>query len=244
MKIQILSDLHLEFGTRDYDFPQADVLVLAGDIHTGINGIKWVLDKALKIPVIYVLGNHEYYRHSYPKLLNEIRDSIRGTSLYILENKAICLDGITFQGCTLWTDFQLTGKPALASYECEQRMNDYRLIRRDPTYSKLRPADTQLMHHQSVRWLEKSLSSSQTKSNVVITHHAPCIKSIPLEFQNDPISAGFASNLENLIRNAGPELWIHGHIHRACDYLIGGTRIVCNPAGYPFETIDGFKKEF
>ncbi len=243
MKIQILSDLHLEFGMREYDFSRADLLVLAGDIHTGVNGVKWLLSKALKIPVIYVLGNHEYYRHSYSKLLREIMDSARGTSVFILENEAISLEGITFYGCTLWTDFQLTGNAAVASYECGQRMNDYRLIRLDPEYSRLRPTDTQRMHYQSVRWLEANLGNGLTKTNVVVTHHAPSIKSIPPEFQNDPVSAGFASELGKLVLKAGPQLWIHGHIHNACDYMLGDTRIVCNPAGYPFETINGFNKE-
>jgi Icc-related predicted phosphoesterase len=120
-------------------------------------------------------------------------------------------------------------------------MNDYKMIRRDPSYSRLRSIDMHVMHNESLRWLEKSLNESTSKTNEVVSHHAPSIKSIPEKYRNDLVSAGYASDLENFIRKTKPDLWIHGHIHEAIDYTIGDTRVICNPKGYPGENADGFR---
>ena len=70
---------------------------------------------------------------------------------------------------------------------------------------------------------------------MVITHHAPTARSVGLHFQGHPLNAGFASNLEHIIRRYQPALWIHGHMHDAVDLQIGATRVLCNPAGYEAE---------
>jgi predicted phosphodiesterase len=75
MKIQIISDLHQEFGYTDLSFNNADIVVLAGDVNLGTKGIEWVKAKISGKPVIYVLGNHEYYKGSYPKTLHKIKRS-------------------------------------------------------------------------------------------------------------------------------------------------------------------------
>ncbi|MFC0426563.1 metallophosphoesterase [Chryseobacterium scophthalmum] len=75
MKIQIISDLHQEFGLSDLSFDNADVVVLAGDINLGTQGIEWIKTKIPDKPVVYVLGNHEYYKGSYPKTLNKIKEA-------------------------------------------------------------------------------------------------------------------------------------------------------------------------
>ena len=71
---------------------------------------------------------------------------------------------------------------------------------------------------------------------VVVTHHAPSALSLghDLQFQ-DAVRAAYASNLEELVAGSGAALWVHGHIHRAADYSVGGTRVICNPRGYPDE---------
>jgi len=241
MRVHILSDIHLELGEREFDFSKPDLLILAGDIHMGLKGLAWILERVKDIPVIYVLGNHEYYKNSYPKLVHKIKQSAKGTNVHILENESIILDGITFHGATLWTDFELLGDPRVAGFECQQKMNDYHLIKRDPSYSKLRSVDMHVMHKESLQWLEKSLSESISKTNVVVTHHAPSIQSIPEKFRNDLVSAGYASNIESFIQKTKPDLWIHGHIHEACDYYIGQTRVISNPKGYPGENADGYR---
>ena len=243
MRMQIISDIHLEFGPREFDFTQPDLLILAGDIHIGQKGLEWISERVKKIPVIYILGNHEYYRNSYPKLLNKIKQTAEGTNVIVLEKDSICIEGITFHGTTLWTDFELFGNPRIAGFECQQKMNDYYLIKRDPSYSRLRSIDTYIMHNESLKWLDRSMSNSITKTNVVITHHAPSIKSMTERCKEDLLSAGFASNLEEFIIKTKPNIWIHGHVHESSDYFVGQTRVVCNPRGYPDEKVDGFQQQ-
>lgn len=244
MKIQVISDIHLEFGVREFDFTKADLLVLAGDVSIGMAGFTWISERVKNIPVIYVLGNHEYYKNSYPKLLHKLKKAAEGTNIHVLENDSVVFDSIAFHGCTLWTNFELFGDPTIAGYECQQKMNDYHLIRKDPSYSRLRAIDTHVMHNESIKWLETSLNESKAKINVVVTHHAPSIKSVKEADRNNLISSAYASNLENFILRTQPKLWIHGHIHEQSDYFIGQTRVIANPVGYPGETVDGYKDDF
>lgn len=243
MKIQIISDIHLEFGIREFDFSKADLLILAGDVSIGMAGFTWISERMKSIPVLYVLGNHEYYKNSYPKLLHKIKKAAGGTHIHVLENDSVCFGDISFHGCTLWTNFELFGDPRVAGFECQQKMNDYQLIRRDPSYARLRSIDTHLIHNESIKWLEKSLSESKSKINIVVTHHAPSIKSVKEKYKDDLISAAYASNLEDFILRTQPNLWIHGHIHEASDYYIGKTRVICNPKGYPGENAGGFRED-
>ncbi|MCF8357850.1 MAG: metallophosphoesterase [Prolixibacteraceae bacterium] len=235
MKLQIISDIHLEFGLRDFDFTGCDLLICAGDIHLGEKGLQWLLEKVNNIPVVYVLGNHEYYKNAYPKLLIKLKEQAAGTNIHVLENDSFQFNDVTFHGTTLWTNFELYGNFDLACFNCEQRMNDYRLIRRSPSYSRLRATDTLAIFRKSFAWLKKSFSESKTGKNVLVTHHAPSIRSVAPAYKTDVVSAAFASNLEGFILDTQPNLWVHGHIHTASDYTIGSTRVICNPVGYPFE---------
>ncbi|MEH0153374.1 metallophosphoesterase [Limibacter armeniacum] len=240
MKLKIISDLHQEFGFNDLSFDNADIAILAGDIHVGIKGIEWIINKITDIPVIYVLGNHEYYKGAYPKTLNKIKALSEGTNVHVLENESVEIGNTTFHGATLWTDFSLYGNPRQYGIICQSKMNDYHKIRRDPSYSKLRTIDTFRIHNQSVLWLENSLSNTTTKSNIVVTHHAPSIKSLPDIFKDNPLSAAYASNLEGLINTYQPDYWIHGHIHTPTRYHIGHTEVICNPHGYIDEKYNGY----
>lgn len=243
MNIQILSDIHLEFEDFEIDVSNADVLVLAGDIHIGDKGLQWALDNVRQIPVIYVLGNHEYYKHVYPKLTHKLRVLSQNTNIHLLEDDFVQIDNVTFYGSTLWTDFELYGDPRIAGYQCQQVMTDFKKIRKEPSYSKLRSVDVAMINKKSVRWLESEVKS-KTRKSVVVTHHSPSAQSIPRQYENDILSASYASNLDNLVRELEPDLWVHGHMHETCDYLIGKTRVVCNPRGYPDERNPQFDPTF
>ncbi|KKO47609.1 phosphoesterase [Arsukibacterium sp. MJ3] len=232
MKLQILSDIHLEFGNFDLPSTDADVLVVAGDLHTGTKGAEWLLAQNFDIPVIYVLGNHEYYKQTYPVLHEKVREVLAGSSVHFLENQFVDIDGVRFHGMTLWTDFEISGDARLTGFECQQRMNDYKKIKRAPTYSKIRPQDISVIHKQSLNWLENSLAQSTTATNVVVSHHAPSIKSVPEHAQTNPIIGAYVSNLEETIQRHKIALWLHGHIHTNADYYVHGCRVVCNPHGY------------
>ncbi|WP_313156804.1 metallophosphoesterase [Sphingobacterium multivorum] len=240
MKIHIVSDLHREFGYNDFDLNLADVLILAGDTDLGVKGISWLKSLSLDIPIIYVLGNHEYYKGAYPKTLYKIKDAASNSNIHVLENESLEIDHVCFHGCTLWTDFSLKGNPAAYGSLCQSRMNDYKKIRLGDNYAKLRSIDTFRIHQTSRQWLTESLSVSEAKHNIVVTHHAPSIRSLPMKYLDDPISAAYVSDMEDLIIKHKPSYWIHGHIHTPVNYKIGNTEIICNPHGYINELYNGF----
>ncbi len=243
MRIKIISDLHQEFGISNLDFSNADVVILAGDTNLGTKGIEWAKQHIKDSQVIYLLGNHEYYKGSYPKTLHQVIEASLNSNVTVLENKCVEIGGVRFHGATLWTDFSLFGSPVEYGIICQSQMNDYRQIRRDPSYSKLRSIDTFKIHQASKYWLQESLEESIGYKNIVITHHAPSIKSVPDAYQNDPISSAYASNLEDMILKYQPLYWIHGHIHTPVRYHIGKTEVICNPHGYIDEKYNGYDKD-
>lgn len=248
MKLLIASDIHLEFGERwmppDIDY---DVLVLAGDIHVGTRGYKlyrgW-MDR----PLLYVAGNHEFYGRVLPATIREFHGlGAEGERVlsFFLEKSTAEIDGVRFLGCTLWTDFEVFGcdRRDEAMAVAVRTMRDYWKIyvaKDGPTKVLLSPHDTLRFHKQSREWLAKELAKPHDGPTVVLTHHAPSVRSIPPRYRDDLVSAAYASNLEPLIEEFQPAAWIHGHTHVGVDYHIGATRIVCNPRGYPGETFVGY----
>jgi Icc-related predicted phosphoesterase len=240
MKLWILSDLHLEFADISLPKVDADVVILAGDTHIKDKGLEWAINAFPDIPVLYVLGNHEYYGSAYPKHLNHLKEQAKGSNVSILENDTVTIDKVTFLGCTLWTDFQLYGDPRIAGYEATQKMLDYKKIKLSPNYTKLRSLDTANIHYKSVRWLRSQFDENTDDKKVIITHHAPSEKSVPRQYIDDILSAAYASHLEPLVESSNVALWVHGHMHTASDYHIGNTRVLCNPRGYPGERDTNF----
>jgi len=240
MKIQLLSDLHLEFECYTYPEVECDVVILAGDIHTKTQGIQWAMENIPDKPVIYIAGNHEYYGKTYPKLIDTAKEVARGSNVHLLENEVLTLNGVNFLGCTLWTDFELFGDPRIAGYHCQQAMNDYRKIKKLPGYSKIRSIDVAGIHRESKAWLTKELEARKSQKNVVVTHHGPSLKSVSAEFQNDLTTAAYVSQLESFIEEYTPSCWLHGHMHNSSDYLIRDCRVLCNPKGYPGEENSDF----
>lgn len=240
MRIRILSDLHLEFGPAGLPEVAADVVVLAGDVDKGTRGIDWAIERFAGTPVVYVVGNHEYYGHALPQLTEKLRLAAAGTNVHLLENRSVSIGGITFFGCALWTDFDLHGNRRLAEIEANVQMTDYRAIRVSPHYRRLRPADTAAFHLASRRWLERELAAPAAGPRVVVTHHAPSARSLVPGTRHLPVSAAYASHLDALVEASGAGLWVHGHTHNAVDYRIGATRVVSNPRGYPDEGVAEF----
>ena len=243
MKIQIISDLHQEFGITELSFDNADVVVIPGDVNLGIKGFHWIQSRIKDKPVIYVLGNHEYYKSSYPKVLNKLKILAKNTNIHVLEDSFIDIDDIRFHGCTLWTDFSIFGDPMEYGIICQSVMNDYKMIKHDPSYSKMRTIDTYKIHQISRKWLDESLRDSKKSKNIVITHHAPSLQSVSEQYKNDPVTAAYASNMEDFIFKHQPNFWIHGHIHTPIRYQLGKTEIICNPHGYIDESYNGYEKE-
>lgn len=243
MRIQIISDLHQEFGSTELFFGNADIVVLAGDVNLGTKGVEWIKETIADKPVIYVLGNHEYYKGSYPKTLNKIKSAAQNSNVFVLEDSFVDIENVRFHGATLWTDFSIFGNPVEYGMLCQSKMNDYKMIKRDPSYSKLRTIDTFKIHQFSKTWLKESLENSKGLKNIVVTHHAPSLKSSPECYKQDPLTSAYVSDLEGMILEHQPLYWIHGHIHTPCRYTIGETEIICNPHGYIDEKYNGYQKE-
>lgn len=249
MRLQILSDLHLELGAgspgdvarrRGLVIPDvgADAIVLAGDIAGGTDGVRWAAHTWADRPVLYVPGNHEFYDREVGRVLEACRAAARGTTVHVLDHDAVTIHGVRFLGATLWTDFALFGDPAHAEAEAARHMLDFRVIQ-GPGGGLLRPHETRVWHHEARAWLEHALAAGATPT-VVITHHAPHPRS---DRVGDAASAAFVSDLSAVIGRYRPRLWIHGHTHACEDYRVGGTRVVSNPAGYVDETT-GFDAAF
>jgi len=240
MKIWLFSDLHLEYADlrRPLAIPDADVCVVAGDLcRTPANGVHWLARHIPpEMPCIYIAGNHEFYGGSIKEGLEDGRAAAaKFENIHFLEDDSVIIRGVRFLGATLWTDYRIEGSPEIAMHHARVRMNDYRKIalQRNP-WKRFLPEDAHKMHQNSRRFIEDVLRSDPTPT-VVVTHHLPHPNSIPSRFKGDLLNAAYVSDLSNIIEDGRPALWLHGHTHDSCDYLVGNTRIVCNPRGYQDE---------
>jgi Icc-related predicted phosphoesterase len=236
MKIQLASDLHLEFLGRHFPgetvirpVADADVLVLAGDIHVGTAAIDLFRD--WPVPVLYVVGNHEAYGLCLDDVREQLAIATRGTSITVLERDTADYGGVRFLGCTLWTDYLLLpdrSQQALMSHAAT-RLNDHRRIRlrNGDLFS---PEQALAEHLASREWLSKELAKPYDGTTVVVTHHGPHPLSVHPRYEGDDLNAAFVSNLTELLGRA--DYWLHGHVHDSFDYLVEGCRVVANPRGY------------
>lgn len=244
MKIHVLSDLHTEFAPFHPPQTEADVVVLAGDTATGTAGIDLAREWFPGRPVLYVAGNHEFYRESTPRLCRKLAEAARATGIHYLENREVVIGGVRFLGCTLWTDFELFGERHNSMAAAQAAMNDFRLIRVDPEYRRFRPADARVSHLISLDWLVRMLETPFDGPTVVITHHAPSLRSVNPPYREHPATPAYASDLEYLL-DGRAAMWIHGHTHVCLDYEVGGTRVLSNQRGYAdVDEVAGFDPEF
>lgn len=231
MRALIASDLHLEFGSQTRLSPfltaarEADILLLAGDLVNTPADLESFLRK-LPCQAVIVPGNHEYYGQDITTALPQYRSAAKRAGCVLLENEQLILGGVRYLGCTLWTD--LADGQQAENYD--RMINDRRWIR-------LRGAafTSEVMrgvHQESVRWLESRLAEPFDGPTVVMTHHAPSYLSSHPRWAGSPINGAFSSNLDELVMTYQPDLWVHGHHHDPADYLLGRTRVLCNPYGY------------
>ena len=242
MRLHLLSDLHLEQGDFWPPAVDADLMVLAGDVARGTRGVDWARRWARGRPVAYVAGNHEFYGHRLPGLIGELRQATAASPVRLLENDELIVDGVRFLGCTLWSDFDFGGPEHRADSMklCAQLVNDYEHITYSPRNRKLQPRDTRMCHLSSRRWLQTQLATPHDGPTVVVTHHAPLIRSRPLDPRIRALAGAFASDLTGLMGRERVSLWIFGHTHRAADLDVRGTRVVSNPRGYTHQPVMHF----
>ena len=232
MKIHLLSDLHLELN--DYEptdaATDADVIVLAGDIHTKARGVSWAFQ--FNKPVIYVPGNHEYYGGHLDNTLQKMRDLSANTNVHVLDNDSLIIDGICFLGATAWTDYSATSNIPLAEFDAQAKMNDFKKIRARG-YQKSTIPDFVTRNHKTKNWLRQKLDNNQSVKTVVVTHHAPCTLSLNKEYDITHLDAAYANCWEELVYDS--TIWLHGHTHYACQYDLSDAQVYCNPRGYRAE---------
>jgi len=239
MKAWIFSDLHLEFQ-QPFRFtppPGAEVIVCAGDILTKgiIPSINWLAATyAGKIPVVFVPGNHEFFGASLTESIRDAREyAKRFPNIHLLQNEAVVIGDTRFLGGTLWTDFRLSDHdPGAKMAYAEYAMKDYRRIKfsKQP-YRRFKAANAFREHVETRDFIAREFPRSSMKT-VVVTHHAPSARSIPVDDRGDPEAAFYASDLEGMIEAVKPKLWVHGHVDRHVTYKIGDTDVIANPRGY------------
>ncbi|MGZ8184220.1 MAG: metallophosphoesterase [Methylobacter sp.] len=225
MRINYFSDIHLEFASLKAPDNDADIIVAAGDIGVGTQGVDWL--KALNKPVIYVAGNHEFYSQEYQQTLQLIRNQCAGSNVYFLENDCLIFQGVRFLGSTLWTDLFVEGEKKAEALG--KTLNDFRRIQFAD-----QPFDAEKfshLHQHSKAWLEQQLAQPFSGKTVIITHHAPSQWS-----WNDSPHAlkkiAYCNDLKPLLHEYEIAVWFHGHVHSRMDYRISGARILSNPRGY------------
>ena len=247
MKIQIVSDLHLEFSDINIQNTKgANVLILGGDImlaekvlkpesEYGVRFRDFLKRVSFQFPhVIYIAGNHEFYGGYWSKSLEQLRMACGvHDNIYFLERDTKIIDDVVFVGGTLWTD--MNKFDPLTLHAVRDMMSDYRAINNDAKgFIKLKPADTCERHRQTRDYIKQIVSDNKDKKIVVVGHHTPSFQSCHEQYSNDYIMNGaYHSDLSNImLDNPQIKLWTHGHTHHCFDYVIGETRVVCNPRGY------------
>lgn len=249
MKAWVISDLHvMNAGILPLTIPDADICVLAGDVSGSIHVTMECVERQIApfMPIILVLGNHDFYHSSVDGALEYARRVTRNSSITVLENESAVIGSVRFLGATLWTDYMIAfggSQPKLPPLERrdvainfgQRHLTDYRAIYGSNSYggSGLITPDEIIGRHEASRhFITNQLSTKFDGKTLVVTHHAPSPRSRDIRFLGQPTNAGFLSDLDEVIRDGKPDFWIHGHIHRFFDYRMGNTRVLCNPKGY------------
>lgn len=209
--------------------------------------------------VILIMGNHEHYHGDFAATAGRIRAMIAEaglTNVYLLDCEVRVIDDVTFIGGTLWTD--MNHSDPLTLYHMTSMMNDFRVVensnrvvnyktyeqingvdnRERPIFktrtAKFSPEDAVEEHAKMKSYIQHIVEGKWDQKFVVVGHHAPSRMSTHPRYVNETImNGGYSSSLDEFIL-AHPQirLWTHGHTHEDFDYMIGSTRVVCNPRGY------------
>ena len=220
MKVAFFSDLHLDFIKAKYwplmldrivqQAESVDLLVNAGDNANDIDSAaSFYIEKRINdtnIPYVRVMGNHDFYNRSGWE--NE------DVSLFSHSDKIVA-------ATTLWTDCH---DDPLVKWYFQRNMNDGSCI--DDF-----DVDRMCSLHKKLR-----VQIFESKPEIVVTHNPPSLLSVGPKFVTEHIAnRAFIPDLSNQILDSGIKLWICGHVHHKHEYMLGDTKVVCNPFGYPGE---------
>ena len=197
--------------------------------------------------VIYIMGNHEYYHSDFATALTDVRRKLAHLSnLYIMERDVKVIGDVTFIGGTLWTD--MNNSDPLTLYHMRTMMNDFRVITNSTTpvhfktsegefrtrVGKFSPEDAVSEHVKMKQYIQSVVQGNHDTKYVVVGHHSPSRLSTHEMYKNDTVmNGGYSSDMDDFIQDHPQiRLWTHGHTHHEFDYMIGETRVMCNPRGY------------
>jgi len=262
MKIQLLSDLHLEAHPHftPQPAPDADLLVLAGDIGSYQAGsrlaelgdpdfglARFAPARGWPTPVLFVPGNHEYDGLDFDEAHARLRASCERLGITWLERETHVWRGVRFIGTTLWSDFDALGPlAAQASPHATAALLAQQLKARDKAF---RAADFYLRKTGGTRGGEPFLAAAVREQALRCQQWLRAALAQPF---NGPtvVVTHFAPSLHsadpryghtpgtagfcNALDELLPQarLWLHGHLHCALDYAVHGCRVVANPLGY------------
>ena len=260
MRLQLLSDLHLERAPDWQPKPlrDIDVLVLAGDIgsyQTGSwlasddFGLRRFSPRAPGAPwkrVLYLPGNHEFDSHDYDVVHARLRALCDELGIEWLERSTIVIGDVRFVGATLWADFDaLATREASLAAQLKQREKAFRAanyyLRKYTTFKGGEPVLAEGWREMSLAdqaWLGEALRQPFDGTTVAVTHFAPTLRSADPRYGLVPGTAGFCNSMDDFLPLA--DFWLHGHLHCCNDYVVGGERdgrawscrVVANPLGY------------
>jgi predicted phosphodiesterase len=197
--------------------------------------------------VIYIMGNHEHYHGDFAKTETHLKDVLGYLpNVYLLEKEIRVIDNVTFIGGTLWTD--MNNNDGITLYHMSSMMNDFRCVANSTTpvhfktqagefktrVGKFSPDDAMEDHAKFRGYIQQIVEGKTDQKFVVCGHHSPSRSSTHPRYASDTImNGGYSSNMDDYILDHPQiKLWTHGHTHHVFDYMIGSTRILCNPRGY------------
>jgi Icc-related predicted phosphoesterase len=197
--------------------------------------------------VLYVMGNHEHYHGDYANTIGDLRSRLNYLrNLHILDKEQIAIKDTIFIGGTLWTD--MNNQDPITLLHMKGMMNDFRCVKNgnrvtifkdeDGKFhkreSRFSPEDAVEDHKEMLDYVRMMVEGKWDQKFVVVGHHAPSKQSTHPRYQKEVImNGGYSSDLSEFIMDHPQiKLWTHGHTHENFDYMIGSTRIVCNPRGY------------
>ena len=253
MKINLVSDLHI--NVRDIELPGGDVLIIAGDcmeaghLRLAENAGKnvFMADRYRRFAseemtkyrkVVYIMGNHEHYHNTFETTYKWI-SKILPDNVHFLDNDNVQIDDVYFWGGTMWTDMHR--RCPITTTQVGMMMNDFHLIRYEDSKrvnnywtNKFTPYCAIQENTFAVQQLSNFLADHRDDKVVVVSHHAPTPQSVNEKYRSEYyLNGGYHNHLQDLIMdNPQIKAWVHGHMHDPVDYMVGETRVLCNPRGY------------
>lgn len=232
MKFQYFSDLHSEYNGNLFEKLPAEkllkkdegIIILAGDIYVrekfhrvarSVRKTPWHYLTKNHHDVIYVPGNHEFYYSNIESMKQVIKN----------HNKVYEYPDVIVITTPLWSWLDRETSAAVDGWP------DFTLIKGNTfaTHNEI--------HISCLEWLRQQFAkyANDPRKKIIVSHFTPSYQSIHPRWNGKASNKYFSNNLDDLILEYQPDVWVHGHTHDAFDYMIGKTRILCNPHGYPGE---------